>query len=1757
MTANVLTTTDIDNILDEIENRESKINQHVPPDNDYAVNWDEIVNAIGNINIGFIKNLITSNDIGINEQNPSNGKTLLIYSVIIDSQDLVKLICNFGADVDICDNEGRSALTYSSKFGLYKITELLYFRKLSGSLGNDLKQIATKMHSKNKEAVLLKKFMFKQSVKIKDKKYSWGDDCDVININLLKGICEFMKNAIKNRHEFSPDMLFYAWYFTISDDVRDRDKIPMIGEDENDKNKKKSRKRRKKLIKPMDSPLWKQMMETFESILRNTSDKHGWQWLRNYFVNSLIWYLPHPKNGAKNVANSINTENMEENMEEIVKTTMFNELLIRVKQESKRQSKLLLKEKINSIKYKNSKDWNILISYNVNSKHSSNARQDECGCLLPKYKQNELSIYPPSTHFSAIKHYDTKLYLNELIFKANIMDSLFQTDVKKITKQISFSHNLEVDYRAGPVKTLKRSQTKVENDYINEDYPKSAKLLDCNRCALQFNSIASLMKYICVFTEMVKHSNARSIIDIIRCKNGWSIYDENEPKYTDIKLNVLVQSSNNETIIAEMQFLLSFMSAFKKKAHKLYSVERKLEMIYSYGLLSQEMKNFNDNNGRNAVIIDLANADELNYFQPLWSTIRPNCRTLVSDTNTSTVWDGNVWITALFHIIKVDGKINNFLKTQYKQLYYKTIYNYWTNYLYRKEYEKYGYGYRKKIGDKVISAHEYNFETMIDSIGVKCKDENSVDGFLLNLLNTMFDLTGNDSKQLMKMLLIGGSTTLFATMCKHKYRLDQSISLILNTSKLNDRQKLKLLCRDRNTPFCYAAMDCYGRYAFYNGYPQTKDKLLRVYTSGIVVSILNYVSNDKRLLLQLLKQRYPYNSQESNKSALMLICQSKDINSTKLLTMILQNPLLTEEDKYYLFFVDRVKMGRHIHNAVLCAYLSDESRNNFMLLFEYFSQYQKEIIQLISIYYHKQYGKDHFWNEIGCIIDLLGYIKNDRGCVKKLISPMLIENLCKNKDNCNVLQYLLHQTIFNYKIVIEHIKENPSPACHISNVNTVLEYIGNDRQTLLNMLWHQNENDDILFTVQHIILILNKSCLNCTDVFKLLYHLNNDKKTVLGQRGVWKEIIQYFENNKQINLLSKLLLQRGGDNIMSIVLCKQHTDMEHILDIIDNKTRKKIFSVPTQNFHHYSWNKEYQHRVQKVVEKYKKHFKLNQLLEKDNIEEKELMTLLSEKDKNGKQIFDYLMDSNKMEDLLKFIIYSSPLTDENKMLLLQHKFNVHIRNKYDKKWKEIKNISSFGYAIIRGYAGIILKWFQNNRQKLKQLLCCWHGTYEDTAPLMLLCQYEEFDTNSNSLIHIILHESALNTQNKIQFLSSFKFDIFKDSNNVQNVKLILEYLKENDNQNMIIKSLISPTNNWKRIKEHIRLEIAKQLKFEENGNAIFKKLLSFKNRHGWAPAFFHRYIDNNMMGADEKSRITVNMQFVQFMLSVPTIYMSELYKSKILNECLCRMPRYRSNKNQIRFREIILHYYQNDRNCLKRLFQTKCGSRNVGIVYDANPSSNIFEFVLNNIALNNSDKYTILTQSYSSENTTPLLWSCAHAQIKNITSILDFLLMDHVLMNKVLLQTNKIGSNALLYCIGTQNEKMILNACRIINYLKQQNEQKILTLLLSQKKGRDTCFILALKNPKMSDELMMLLLEAINNMNQELKYDILVGTYQSLLVRQKVIAKYWKIIFSNIDDNKLLLKLLTKYKSGNESDIIYFDWLRFNILIQNRTLSTV
>ena len=68
------------------------------------------------------------------------------------------------------------------------------------------------------------------------------------------------------------------------------------------------------------------------------------------------------------------------------------------------------------------------------------------------------------------------------------------------------------------------------------------------------------------------------------------IYAQPSPLSILVRVNVIIDS-DPITIIAEIQFLLDLMSAFKKKAHKLYSVERKFEVCNFFSIVLSTRQN--------------------------------------------------------------------------------------------------------------------------------------------------------------------------------------------------------------------------------------------------------------------------------------------------------------------------------------------------------------------------------------------------------------------------------------------------------------------------------------------------------------------------------------------------------------------------------------------------------------------------------------------------------------------------------------------------------------------------------------------------------------------------------------------------------------------------------------------------------------------------------------------------------------------------------------------------------------------------------------------------------------------------------------------------------------------------------------------------------------------------------------------------------------------------------------------------------------
>ena len=292
----------------------------------------------------------------------------------------------------------------------------------------------------------------------------------------------------------------------------------------------------------------------------------------------------------------------ENNLEEATKANepqyLYYELLDIVNKESQNQLNTLEKN-INALANEHKEDWNKLIKWDLLDQYP-HVRQDVIpNGIVSQYTYNQLSESSGAT-FNSPKFYDHHQYLSQLVLLAQIVDEDFHRSVQdmfnidKVTREaiISFDDHFEgeesktkekygdgkLKYARGPVKLIQRARAKAQNDYIDEEYPASACVLDFNRCCLSFNDISTLLRAIDLFVNKVNYYQSGHIIGIVRDKNSFIKYAREGAQYADIKLNVLIKGKHNN-IIGEVQFLLNAMKKYKDKQHNLYAIQRKEEAI--------------------------------------------------------------------------------------------------------------------------------------------------------------------------------------------------------------------------------------------------------------------------------------------------------------------------------------------------------------------------------------------------------------------------------------------------------------------------------------------------------------------------------------------------------------------------------------------------------------------------------------------------------------------------------------------------------------------------------------------------------------------------------------------------------------------------------------------------------------------------------------------------------------------------------------------------------------------------------------------------------------------------------------------------------------------------------------------------------------------------------------------------------------------------------------------------------------------------
>lgn len=120
---------------------------------------------------------------------------------------------------------------------------------------------------------------------------------------------------------------------------------------------------------------------------------------------------------------------------------------------------------------------------------------------------------------------DNNLAVNILMTTAKRIDSEFQGEMATILQR----HG---DFKAGPMKKVERALSKIENEYMDQQYPKAAKLLDIVRCSVSYNTADQLVDGFRAFMHHVESGS--SSMELARVKNGF--LDEDEGGYRDIKV---------------------------------------------------------------------------------------------------------------------------------------------------------------------------------------------------------------------------------------------------------------------------------------------------------------------------------------------------------------------------------------------------------------------------------------------------------------------------------------------------------------------------------------------------------------------------------------------------------------------------------------------------------------------------------------------------------------------------------------------------------------------------------------------------------------------------------------------------------------------------------------------------------------------------------------------------------------------------------------------------------------------------------------------------------------------------------------------------------------------------------------------------------------------------------------------------------------------------------------------------------------------
>jgi hypothetical protein len=336
----------------------------------------------------------------------------------------------------------------------------------------------------------------------------------------------------------------------------------------------------------------------------NKFDEIKLSWFNEYLLNSSIWFFKNNENKNINDNNKLFYSIIEENLikyeNEILSKKMKEDIIESKIMDEKEEWSLIINNNHNyeiNKKYLNKNVFNSpneeirqdninlfkMVLLNSNDNLNNNNKLKEIENKMIKIEENMKNIESIKNK-EILKFYNNKIFISKLHLNSKIINDEVMLNIESMMKPL-IEKGIIYKFRKGPIKTLERCIEKTENDYMKENikFPQSSKLLDTIRCSISFQTLNNLFITLDYFTNFMNENKLKSnssciFKGIVRIKNGF-IDDENykfninNPKYCDLKLNVIVEIKNILMII-EMQFiLLSFLKS-KKLSHNLYNITR-------------------------------------------------------------------------------------------------------------------------------------------------------------------------------------------------------------------------------------------------------------------------------------------------------------------------------------------------------------------------------------------------------------------------------------------------------------------------------------------------------------------------------------------------------------------------------------------------------------------------------------------------------------------------------------------------------------------------------------------------------------------------------------------------------------------------------------------------------------------------------------------------------------------------------------------------------------------------------------------------------------------------------------------------------------------------------------------------------------------------------------------------------------------------------------------------------------------------------